>query len=693
LKGELFNGVAHPFDCTILNPPYKKIRTDSPERRLLRDVGVETSNLYTAFVALALRLVRVGGELIAITPRSFCNGPYFTPFRRDLLALGNLSHLHVFDSRDVAFGEDEVLQENVIFRLERGVRQQDSVEIAWSDAGDAEHTVVRAVPFTEVVSPDDADRFIHVTPDEWDTRIAEIVRSLPGTLKSLNVSVSTGRVVDFRVKDFLRSDPEPGTVPLIYPSHCVAGKVAWPKPHSRKPNAVVRARETADQINPAGTYVLVKRFTSKEERRRVVATVISPTDVPGDYVAFENHLNYFHLGGAGLPQQLARGLAAFLNSTIVDLYFRQFNGHTQVNASDLRKLHYPDAQQLETIGRQVGGSTTQAGIDELVEEVIVPVASSPEPISSIAQARIAEAQAVLKSLGLPREQYNERSAIVLLGMLNLTPDAPWSGATNPTRGTLALMDFAKNYGKAWQPNTRETIRRRTLHQFRDGGVVVENPDFPDRAVNSPAFCYQVPDTVLELLRTYGGPEWDARLRDYLVDSGTLAAKYASERDMRRIPLRMEGVELSLSPGGQNDLIREIINGFCPRFTPGAVPLYIGDADKKWGHFDKAALDALGVHVGAHGKMPDVVVYLPDKNWLVLIEAVTSHGPIDPKRRGELRALFGDSTAPLVYVTAFMTRAALKKYLPDIAWETEVWIAESPTHLIHFNGERFLGPYE
>lgn len=697
LDDELF-GVQPPwpeFDAAILNPPYGKFRTDSDERRLLRNVGIETSNLYTAFVALALRGLTSGGELIAITPRSFCNGPYFTPFRKDFLRLASLTHLHIFDSRGTAFGADEVLQENVVFRAERGYPQAASVVVEWSDAGEFEHTTRREVPSSQVIQPGDPDSFIHITPDEWGSTIAEIVEGLPGQLPALRVQVSTGRVVDFRAKEFLRGEPGEGTVPLVYPMHISNGGVTWPKLGAKKPNALLRAPYTDSQINPSGVYVLVKRFSSKEERRRVVAAVVTPETVPGEFMAFENHLNYFHRNGQGLPYDLAKGLAAYLNSTLVDSYFRQFNGHTQVNATDLRKLHYPCAEQLERIAARLnGGAPGQEALDEIVEGVLLSL-NDTNPMNTSAQRSITEASAILVALGLPREQTNERAALTLLALLNLKPGDPWSAATNPMRGVTPIMGFvAEHYGKQWAPNTRETVRRFTLHQFQDAGLVVPNPDKPTRPINSPAYCYQVPDEALTLLRSYGSPEWDSMLRKYLASAQTLAARYANERQMTRIPLRVnEGRAITLSPGGQNELIAEIVNEFCPRFTPGAVPLYIGDADAKWAHFDEAALADLGVSVDAHGKMPDVVVHYTERNWLVLIEAVTSHGPVNAKRRSELKKLFASSSAPLVYVTAFLTRRTLNEYLHDIAWETEVWVADAPSHLIHFNGERFLGPYE
>lgn len=694
LTAGLFGAASPKFDAAILNPPYGKIRTDSPERRLLREAGIETSNLYTAFVALALRSLTEGGELVAITPRSFCNGPYFTPFRRDLLRLASLTHVHVFDSRNVAFGEDEVLQENVVFRVERGREQAKSVLIEWSDSGNAQHTARREVPFAQVVRPGDTDAFIHIAPDEWDARIAHIVRGLRGCLETLGIQVSTGRVVDFRAKEFLRADPDTGTVPLIYPTHFSDGRIEWPKTGSKKPNAIENAPETQGQLNPTGIYVLVKRFSSKEERRRVVAAMFTPDAAPGQFVAFENHLNYFHRRGHSLPRKLATGLAAYLNSTLLDSYFRQFNGHTQVNATDLRKLPYPTDEQLERISELVGGVGDQSELDDIVEGELIDLPDKPQK-NTAAQRRVGEACSILKALGLPKEQTNERAGLTLLALLDLTPKQPWSAAAAPLRGVTPIMEFAaEHYGKQWKPNTRETVRRSTLHQFQDAGLVVPNPDKEDRPINSPAYCYQVPTAALELLRAWGSPDWEQRLAKYLVSAPALAEKYASEREMKRIPLRIhEDLEITLSPGGQNELIREIVNEFCPRFTPGAKAIYVGDADEKWGYFDESALAALGVSVDEHGKMPDVVVHFTEKNWLILIEAVTSHGPVNAKRHGELKELFKASSAPLVFVTAFRNRPALNKYMAEIAWETEVWVADAPSHMIHFNGERFLGPYE
>lgn len=307
---------------------------------------------------------------------------------------------------------------------------------------------------------------------------------------------------------------------------------------------------------------------------------------------------------------------------------------------------------------------------------------------------IEAAQQIIVSLGLPGAQQNERSALCLLALLNLTPGKAWADAENPLVGITPIMDWAReHYGKEYAPNTRETVRRQTMHQFCDAGIALYNPDQPDRPVNSPKTVYQFEPTALALLRTFGTPAWHDSLAAYLAQRETLVARYAKEREQKRIPAEIApGQQITLSPGGHSELIRAIIEDFAPRFAPGSVLVYAGDTGDKWGYFDAPLLAGLGVDVDSHGKMPDVVLHFVEKNWLLLVESVTSHGPVDGKRHAELAALFAGSTAGIVYVTAFPNRAVMSRYLGDIAWETEVWIADAPSHLIHFNGERFLGPH-
>ncbi|EMU5365627.1 restriction endonuclease [Escherichia coli] len=307
---------------------------------------------------------------------------------------------------------------------------------------------------------------------------------------------------------------------------------------------------------------------------------------------------------------------------------------------------------------------------------------------------IEAAQQIIASLGLPRAQQNERSALCLLALLNLTPGKAWADAENPLVGITPIMNWVReHYGKVYAPNTRETFRHQSMHQFCAAGVALYNPDKPDRPVNSPKAVYQIEPAALSMLRTFGSPAWHDSLATYLAERETLVTRYAKEREQNRIPVEIAaGQQITLSPGEHSELIRAIIEDFAPRFAPGSVLVYAGDTGEKWGYFDAPLLAGLGVDVDSHGKMPDVVLHFTAKNWLLLVESVTSHGPVDGKRHAELARLFAGSTAGLVYVTAFPNRSIMGRYLGEIAWETEVWVADAPSHLIHFNGVRFLGPY-
>lgn len=306
-----------------------------------------------------------------------------------------------------------------------------------------------------------------------------------------------------------------------------------------------------------------------------------------------------------------------------------------------------------------------------------------------------EALQIITSLGLPSAQHNERSALSLLALLDLTPDKTWAEANNPLIGITPIMTWlSKHYQKNYAPNSRETVRRQTIHQFINAGIALCNPDKPDRPVNSPWTVYQIEPAALALFRTFGTSAWPAHLTAYQSQHETLVARYAHDRDQNHIQVRIApGTEIAISPGEHNLLIKVIIEDFMPRFAPDGVPVYIGDTGDKWVYFNNMLLSNLGVDVGPHGKMPDVVFYCQERNWLLLVESVTSHGPIDGKRHDELAKLFAGSKAGFVYVTAFPNRSIMSRYLGVIAWETEVWVAEAPSHLVHFNGERFLGPYD
>ncbi|MFV3406464.1 BsuBI/PstI family type II restriction endonuclease [Pseudomonas sp. NY15463] len=313
---------------------------------------------------------------------------------------------------------------------------------------------------------------------------------------------------------------------------------------------------------------------------------------------------------------------------------------------------------------------------------------------SVKKQYVDDAKQILLSLGLPKAQRNERSALCLLALLDMTPGKSWQDAGSPLLGITPIMGWMReHYDKVYAPNSRETVRRKTIHQFCDAALAVCNPG-ETKAINSPKSVYQIEPSALDLLRTFETDEWHDALAKYMAGRETLIARYAKEREQSMIPVEIApGKEIKLTPGEHSELIRDIIESFAPRFAPNSVLVYAGDTGDKMGYFDAALLASLGVEVDSHGKMPDVVLHFTQKNWLLLVESVTSHGPVDGKRHAELAKLFKGSTAGLVYVTAFPNRAIMSRYLGEIAWETEVWVADAPSHLIHFNGVRFLGPYE
>lgn len=370
LKARIRGEVTPVFNKAILNPPYLKISNSSKERHLLKEVGIEATNLYSCFVALSLMLLEDGGELVAITPRSFCNGPYFSDFRRVLLSNNALCKIHIFQSRTRAFKTDKVLQENVIFHIIKNHEQGD-VEITSSTcASDPEPEVYNA-SFNEVVNPENQERFIHIVTNNLEAQIAKTISGLPCRLSDIGISASTGKVVDFRTKENLKENPSDDTVPLIFPAHFNQGTIRWPIENCRKPNAIVSNDKTKSLLIPNGTYVLTKRLTAKEENKRIVAALYTADSSDTDTVGFDNKTNYFHANGLPLDDNMAKGLWAYLNSTIVDKYFRQFNGHTQVNVSDLRNLRYPNKETLMSMGRKLDiKNTNQELIDHLVSQYI-----------------------------------------------------------------------------------------------------------------------------------------------------------------------------------------------------------------------------------------------------------------------------------------------------------------------------------
>ena len=307
---------------------------------------------------------------------------------------------------------------------------------------------------------------------------------------------------------------------------------------------------------------------------------------------------------------------------------------------------------------------------------------------------VQESQEILRAFEFDRKRTNETSARTLLALAGLDESSTWADATNERMGVRYILDWMR--GPLRHPiaeNSRETIRRFVLHQFVDAGFCLYNDDDPARPTNSSKNNYRLNPEALLTIKLYGTPDFAPAVEEYLAEVGSLTVKYQAARDLARIPVTTPtGEVFTLKGGGQNILIKEMVENFCAYFVPGGEILYVGDADDKLATFERDRLASLGVVVDEHVKMPDLVVYQASSNWLFLMEAASTHGPVDHIRYSELSRMFADSSAGIIYVSCFPNRSVMRRFLADLAWETEVWLASDPTHMIHLNGDRFLGPY-
>lgn len=308
--------------------------------------------------------------------------------------------------------------------------------------------------------------------------------------------------------------------------------------------------------------------------------------------------------------------------------------------------------------------------------------------------KVKQAQEILKALGLPTAQQNEISAYTLLALCGIGKKDSWSNANRKSlKVTKGIMQFVSdNYKKVYAPNTRETFRRQVLHQFVQARLADYNPDKPKLPVNSPNAHYAITAAALTAIKAYGTRQWSSAASKFISEVGNLSKKYKKERTKNLIPVKLSnGKTIKLSAGKHNEVQAAIVELFAPQFAKDGAVIYLGDTANKDLYVDEVALKQLGIPIDEHSKLPDVVIYDSKKNWLYLIEAVTSHGPVSPKRLIELEDFLKHCKAGKVYVTAFPDFSEFKKHSKDIAWETEVWLVEAPTHMIHFNGDRFIGP--
>jgi adenine-specific DNA-methyltransferase len=707
----LFNSEASKkqiFSQVISNPPYFKLNVDDKRVKAVSRKLNGHTNIYTLFMALSAKLLMPNGKACFIVPRSFCSGVYFSEFRRDLLKEVTPSSIHLFQSRNNVFKGDEVLQENVIFSFEKLAQPQQprywagNVNISVSkDEKDLESGIIsRQVSFNHFLGDHNGLLLFRLPTGILDEQILEAIDHWDGSLEKYSFQVSTGRVVPFRAKALLKDQIEAsnGTVPLLWMQNVKPYRVEYPLIGFDKPQAI--STNDPSLLMPNANYVLSRRFSAKEDKRRLVSAPFIGEKLNFEQIGFENHLNVIFKKKEALSILETIGLSALLNSALIDRYFRIVNGNTQVNAAELRIMPIPPLEVIKNIGEKIQkiGADTQEKIDSVIFSTLWNSNLLPEEFPMVQETRITmgkieQAQEILEALGLPSAQQNEVSALTLLTLAHLSEDTLWKNATSQTlRVHDILSEIKRRYGREYAENSRETIRRKVLHQFEQAGIVIRNIDDPERPTNSGLNNYVLSDLVLDVIRSYGTPKWKAKSKDFIDKQGRLLDVYQKAREQTKIPLQVtEGKIYKLSPGRHNKLEVAIVQEFGPRFAPGAKLIYLGDTAKKTLILDEAIFTKLGISVSQHDKFPDVILHDKKKKWLFLIEAVTTHGPVSPKRHFELEKLFEKCKIGKIYVTAFLDFTTYKKYANDIAWETEVWIAEMPSHLIHYNGDNFLGP--
>jgi adenine-specific DNA-methyltransferase len=614
-----------PFDLVILNPPYFKVNQKDTRAKLVKDLAHGRTNMYTIFMSLAASSLRVGGHFVSITPRSFASGTYFQHFRCQFFGTITPELIHIFDSRRSAFEDANVLQENVILAgTRKGAVSVDASYVTLSRSrglDDLTHPLIQQVQRRLIIDEKQKDPVLHLPTSDIDTHLLQAFRHWPHRLATYGLEISTGPVVPFRSSDMLTSAEEVkqgAAVPLLWLQHVRRMDIKWPLEHFDKPQGVLLEAEQK-LLTKNTTQVLLRRFSAKEEPHRITAAVLLEGMFSTELIALENHLNYLYRPGGTLSQEEAIGIAAFLNSTLVDRYFRITNGNTQVNATELRKLPLPPLEQLTHIGQRVVNLQIEQDFDaiegilmeELGKDLIV---GSEEddlqlPIlkdSRISMGKIQEAQRILRDLGLPPAQQNEISALTLLALCNLSETTSWESISTQPITIHNMMGFMKqHYGRIYAENTREVVRRQVIHQFEQARLVDRNPDDPTRPTNSPDFCYGLTKDVFEVLIQFDTREWESAVASFLERHGSLWEHYQRSRQAVALPLKLaDGKQLYLTPGKHNQLQIAIIENFGPRYAPSATVLYVGDAANKFVIYEKERLAQLGVPMTTHDKLPD-----------------------------------------------------------------------------------------
>jgi adenine-specific DNA-methyltransferase len=683
--------------CLIVaNPPYFKLPKADPRVAIMAEVVHGQPNIYALFMAAAAKMLQPGGQLIFITPRSFSSGPYFRRFRKWFFHTVALERIHLFESRTDAFARDNVLQESLVLVARRTSAQPDFVEVSRSQGvHDLMRSQSQRVPLSDVLDLTSPEAMLSIPLDAADNAVRAVFSRWPDRLRSLGLEISTGPIVPFRTTALVSNGDEVTTAPVMWVQHVGRMTITWPLLHFPKPQHIRIGQDTHRLLLPNRNYVLIRRFSAKEDNSRITAAPYFKGELPSEFLGIENHVNYIHHPRGGLSKTVVMGLAAFLNSRWVESYFRLSSGNTQVSATELRNLPLPPMERIRRVGEQLQQSPDVSPV-ALINQVVATELGLPlEPSNNGGHmTKIEEAKDLLKSLGLPPAQRNELAALTLLALANLAEADAWRKAQRRSIRIHDMILFVEqSYHKRYAENTRETFRRQVLHQFEQARIVDRNPDDPTLPTNSPRTHYALSKAVLPVVQNYGAKAGRRYLERFLSERSTLIEMYQRRRTQRLIPVKDAlGREYHLSPGKHNQLQVAVVEQFGPRFAPGARLLYMGDTANKTLVMYSDVLKRLGFPVDKHSKLPDVILYLPKKKWLYLVEVVTSHGPVSPKRHRELESMLVSSSVGRIYVSAFPDLKEFKRHSDSIAWETEVWIAESPDHLVHWNGDKFLGPY-
>lgn len=692
------------YDFIISNPPYFKLSSSDERIKKLRGRFFGTTNIYTLFMEISLQLLKPSGRACFIVPRSFCSGAYFSRFRKVFIEKSIPIWIHIFDSRKDAFKKEDVLQENIIIKFRPKTDENNHPEfIRISSSKGTTDIETRAqsrnVAYRHFFNNQNNQFYFRLPISNYDEEILDVVDSWDCNLENLGLNISTGPVVPFRSRDQLvpKSEVQDGkAVPLLWMQNIGNQSISWPVKDRKKPQGILVNNQSKELLTPLINCVLLRRFSSKEDKRRLVtAPFFKEKFERFEYIGLENHLNYIYATRFEMSPDDIVGLSALLGSSLLDRYFRIVNGNTQVNATDIRALPLPSFDVIKRIGKIIN-NTNDENIYDNLDKIIFEFFGDTANLPSMTETRntmgkVKEAQEILKALGMPQQQQNDMSGLTLLAFAQITEEVPWSEAKKGDLRIHDLIQFIKEeYGLEYAENSRETFRKYVIRQFVQAGILIPNPDNPGRPTNSPLYHYVLSDECLDTVREFGTEKWPDAVSSFSGKRGSLIEMYRKRREKFRVPLRLATGEIvKLSPGKHNVLQAAIYEDFVPMFAGEAILIYLGDTRKKDLILDEKTFVSLGIPIPEHDKLPDLVLFDQERNVLFLVEAVTSRGPVSHTRYVELEEYLKDCTATRIYVTAFPDFSTFKRFIAQIAWETEVWIAEIPDHMIHFNGERFM----